>query len=140
MQWGRVEANVPLPDDWFSPPDFERTPLQHLVESLFGQRGDPDAVMWTYHGFRRAYPGVDTAAAVNLAGYQVLKMGNTDTAIRLLRENARAYPDSAGVHFELGRALEAAGEAGPATEAYRRTLAIDPRHERARRALAALGD
>lgn len=140
MQWDRIEANRALPDDWFAPPDVERTPLQQLVENLFGQRSDVDALLWTYHAFRDANPGVDTEIAVNFAGYQVLKMGEVDTATTLLMENVAAYPQRVGAHFELGRAFDAAGDPAKARKAYEEALRIDPEHERAQRALAALGN
>jgi tetratricopeptide (TPR) repeat protein len=139
MQWGRIEANRELPEDWFAPPDFARTPLQQFIENLFGQRSDTDALLWTYHEFRHANPGIDTETAVNFAGYQVLKMGEVATAIALLTENVAAYPERVGAHFELGRAFDAAGDPAKARKAYGEALDIDPEHERAKRALAALG-
>lgn len=84
MQWGKIEANVDLPADWFSPPRFERTTIQAFIELLYGQRADLTAVMFTYHEFRRAYPGTDTNGATNMAGYQMLKMGEVENAIALL--------------------------------------------------------
>jgi hypothetical protein len=140
MQWGRIEANRALPADWFAPPDLERTPLQQFIENLFGQRSDVDALLWTFHAFRDANPGVDTETAVNFAGYQVLKMGEVDTAIALLTENVAAYPDRAGARFELGRAFDIAGDLAKARKTYGEALDIDPEHERAKRALAALGE
>jgi hypothetical protein len=140
MQWGRIEANRKLPDDWFSPPEFERTPLQGLIERLYGQRDDPDAVLWTYRSFRRANAAMDTSAAAAFAGYQVLKTGRVETALALLAANVRDFPDSADARFELGRAYEAAGDTANAREAYRQALSIDADHERASRALDGLGD
>jgi hypothetical protein len=140
MQWGRIEANLELPDDWFVPPAFERTPLQQFIENLFGQRSDAAALLWTYHEFRRANPDIDTETAVNFAAYQVLKMGGVDTAITLLTENVRAYPNRAGARFELGRAFDTAGDPASARESYGEALAIDPEHKRAKRALAALAE
>jgi len=138
MQWGRIEANKTLPDDWFSPPKFERTPLQHFIESLFGQRGDPRSVMWTYEEFVRAHPDIDTSAAVNLAGYQALKMRNVDVAVMLLERNARDYPGSPNAHFELGRAYQSAGKLREAERAYREAIDADGSFERAIHALQAL--
>lgn len=138
MQWGSIEANRPLPDDWFSPPDFERAPLQHFIESLYGQRADPDAVRWTYDEFVRAYPNIDTSEAVNFAGYQVLKMGDVDVALTLLEQNVRDYPDSSSARFELGRAFGTAGNPRAARDEYRKALEIDPENKNAAKALDAL--
>ena len=119
MQWGRIEANHRLPDSWFSPPDFERTPLQHFIESLFSQRSDRNSVMWTLEEFTRAYPDVDTSDAVNVAGFQILKMGDIETAVVLLERNARDYPMSPSTRFGLGRAYQTAGRLDRARQEYR---------------------
>jgi len=60
MQWSKIEANRELPQTWFSPPRYERTPLQHFLESLYGERTDREAVMWSYAEFRRAARGLPT--------------------------------------------------------------------------------
>lgn len=138
MQWGKVEANVDLPDDWFSPPKFERNAYQLFIEHMFGQRDDIGAVMWTYHEFRLAYPDVDTSDAAQIAGYQILKMGQIENAIALLEQNARDYPNGANAHFGLGRAYQTAGRMVDARASFERALQLDPEHERAARGLSAL--
>ena len=140
MQWESIRANLPLPEDWFSPPDFERTPLQHFIESLFGQRSDLDSVMWTYNEFVHAFPDVDTSNAVNVAGFQILKMGDIETAVALLEQNARDYPTSASTRFGLGRAYQTAGSLDRAREEYQAALDTDSSYERAKNALAAIAD
>jgi len=140
MQWGSIEANQPLADDWFSPPKFERTPLQHFIESLFGQRSDLDSVMWTYNEFVRAYPDADTSNAVNVAGFQILKMGDIETAVALLEQNVRDYPTSASTRFGLGRAYQTAGSLDRAREEYQAALDADSSYERAKSALAAIAN
>lgn len=139
MRWGKIEANRELPASWFSPPEFERSPLQRFVEQLYYERTDPRAVMWTYHEFRRFHPEVDTASAVEFAGYQILKMGQVETAIELLQQQAADYPDRADSAFGLGRAYEAASDDAHARAEYERALALDPEHARAQRSLAGLG-
>ena len=143
MRWRRIEVNRDLPRWWFAPPtdrdgSGERTPLQELLERLFWQRDDGEAVMWTYDEFRRAHPEVDTHAGVELIGYQMLKMGNVATAVRLLEANAADHPEAASAAFGLGRAYAAAGDAERARAEYERALALDPEHRRARQALDAL--
>ena len=143
MRWGKIEADRNPPRWWFSPPPYpgqasERTPLQIFLEHLYFERTDGEAVMWTYAEFRRVYAGVDTHAGVELIGYQMLKMGDTDTAIRLLEENAVDYPLAASALFGLGRARAAAGLDDAARTAFERALELDPKHRQAQRALAAL--
>jgi hypothetical protein len=74
-------------------------------EYLFLERSDRAAVRWSYGEFRRAYPGVDTDAGIQAVGYQILKMGDIDSAIALLEANAHDHPDSSGAAFGLGRPL-----------------------------------
>lgn len=138
MQWGRIEANVDIPVRWFSPPEFERTRIQTLIEQLYTQRSDPQAMLWTYHHFRRAYPQQDTRVAAEVAGFQSLKMGAVDGAIALLERNAADHPDAADSAFGLGRAYAAAKRIPEARAQFQRALKLDPGHARATRALAEL--
>ena len=135
MLWGRIEANRELRDDWFSPPTRERTLLQAFIEQLYQQRSDIESVMWTYHEFRLANPQLDTSDAVNVAGFQTLKMGAVEQAIALLQQNVQDYPESANSRFGLGRALRSGGRFEEARTQFERALAIDPEHPRAKTAL-----
>jgi len=138
MQWGAIEANRDLPDAWFSPPRFERTPLQAFVEHLYGERTDVEAVLWSYDEFRRAHPEIDASRAIGFAGYQMLKMGDRVSAVAVLEANARDYPRSAIAAYGLGRAYEDGGDRNRARAQYQRAVALDPKYERAARALEKL--
>lgn len=138
MHWGRIEANVEIPVEWFSPPEYERTPLQAFLERLYVQRADVDAVMWTYRGFRRGHPETATGPGVEAVGFQILKTGDHDAAIALLEANRADHPESASAAFGLGRAYATAGRTEEARAALERALELDPEQDRARRALAEL--
>ncbi len=138
MQWGTIEANVDIPEAWFSPPEFERSRIQTFIEQLYIQRADPPSVMWTYHAFRRAYPGESTQVASEVAGFQSLKMGAVETAIVLLEQNAADYPDAADSAFGLGRAYATVGRTDDARAEFERALRLEPGHVRATRAMADL--
>lgn len=140
MQWGKIEANLELPAGWFSPPVFARTPLQGFIENLYGQRSDIRSVMWTYHEFRHAYPGIDTTEALNVASYQMLKMGAVDSAITILEKNSEDNPVSANTRFGLGRAYKTVGRVSEARKQFVKALELDPAHKRAMAALASLGE
>src|SRR5271167_363269 len=86
----RLELNRKLDPKDFSPPNPLRTPEQSLIESLFAQRDDPQAVMWTLVDFRRAHPDASTDAAVEVAGYQILKMGQRLHSLGKTRANIRS--------------------------------------------------
>ena len=110
-----------------------------MLERIYDEREDAGAVLTTYH---QIFPLVEHAApagdAVDFIGYQCLKMGHTDTAVELLRQNVADDPGSARAHFGLGRALQAAGDATHAAEEYRKALVIDPSFSRAKAALDGL--
>jgi tetratricopeptide (TPR) repeat protein len=100
------------------------------------ERDDAQAVHWTYHDFRNAYPATNTEVAMEIIGYQALKMGSSASAILLLEFNERDYPNSAAAAFGLGRAYQAAGRTADAAAEFKHALSIDPNYERAKRALA----
>jgi len=135
FQAATIEVNQDLDPSMFSPPQLNRTPLQMLMDELFQEREDVQAVLWTYHGFRTAYPNTDTDAALEVIGYQILKMGDPQSAIALLQQNAADYPKSSGAAFGLGRAYAAAGRAAEAKRAFERALSLDPGDERAQQGL-----
>jgi hypothetical protein len=138
MQWGSIEANRELSPEWFSPPEFQRTPVQRFVEQLYFNRDDPSAVIWTYEEFRHHYAEIEVAAAVEFAGYQMLKMGSLVAAVTLLEANLADNPHSASAAFGLGRAYATDGNADAARGELERALALDPDHRGATRALAEL--
>lgn len=138
MQWGEIVANRPLDPAVFSPPAMKRTPLQTLMDQLFVERDDVEAVRWTYADFRRTHPEADTDEAMQVVGYQMLKMGTAPSALLVLSENAAAYPKSSKAAFGLGRAYATAGETARARSELERALALDPKNDRARTALGEL--
>jgi hypothetical protein len=133
-----VVVNQDLEPRQFAPPSFERTPVQQFIEALFVTRDDPDAALGSYFDYRRAHPGEDTSNPVQIASYQILKMGQSETSIRLLRQNIKDYPDSSSAAFGLGRAYAAAGRNAEARTAFERALVLDPKNARAEQALTTL--
>ena len=138
MTWTAIVVNAPLDPLVFSPPSFTHTPLQTLMEQLYYEREDATAVMWTYADFRSANPAVDTHQAMEVVGYQMLKMGDVQPALELLKANAGANPTAATSAFGLGRAYAAAGQVEKARGEFKRALALDPNYKRASDSLAAL--
>ena len=138
MQWGSIEANLELPRAWFSPPQFDRTELQRFLEQLYAVRTDSRALLWTYEQFRRFHPQVATGSGVELIGYQISKMGQTEQAVTLLEANAADHPESASAAFALGRAYRAANDLTGARRAFEKVRSLDPEHDRAAAELASL--
>ncbi|HET9341941.1 MAG TPA: tetratricopeptide repeat protein [Candidatus Eremiobacteraceae bacterium] len=135
-----VVINPKLDLSFFSPPQWSLTPLQTMLERIYDEREDAGAVLTTYHQF---FPLVEHDAkmgdAVDFIGYQCLKMGHTETAVALLKQNVADHPESAQAHFGLGRALQTSGDVTEAAVEYRKALTIDPSLSRAKAALDALG-
>lgn len=133
-----IEINPTIPISDFSPPQWERTALQGMIQRLYDERTDSTAVLATYRDFRRADPAMESGDAVDFTGYQILKSGQAEAAVALLTQNAADNPNSARAHFGLGRALDTAGRKAEARVEYERALAIDPNFARARTARDAL--
>jgi hypothetical protein len=136
FQAERIEINRKLDASMFMPPQIRRTPLQAAMDQIFQERDDADAVQWTYHDFRNAYPETNTEVAMEVIGYQSLKMGSMAATVALLEHNRHDYPQSAGAAFGLGRAYKTAGRELEAKAEFERALSLDPKHERSRAALA----
>jgi tetratricopeptide (TPR) repeat protein len=134
-----VEINPQLSLAIFSPPVWDRTPLQQMIQRIYDERTDPSAVMQTYRDFKAQMdPGISTADAVDFVGYQCLKMSETNTAVTLLTQNVADYPNSPRAHFGLGRALKTQGKSAEAGAEFDRALVLDPTFVSARTARDAL--
>jgi Tetratricopeptide repeat len=139
FQTDRIEVNQQLDASMFTPPQIRRTPLQIVMDQLFQERDDAEAVQWTYHDFRNAHPETNTEAAMEVIGYQSLKTGSVASAVALLEHNRRDYPQSADAAFGLGRAYKMAGRKPEAKAEFERALSIDPKHQRSHDALVDIG-
>jgi hypothetical protein len=135
-----VEVNPSLPVSMFTPPVWNRTPLQQMIARIYDERDEARAVMATYRDFTQLIDVHQAAVgdAVDFVGYQCLKMDHAETAVLLLAQNVADHPDSARAHFGLGRAYQAVGKLEKAKAEYRQALAIDPKYQRARDALSML--
>jgi hypothetical protein len=138
MHWKSITVNHDLDPSVFSPPEWKRTPIQTFIAQLFAERTDAAAILWSYRDFRAAHPDVDTDLPVQAIGYQILKMGEVQPAVVLLKQNASDHPRSAGAAFGLGRALRTAGESEAAKREFTRALELDPSYKRAAEALKTL--
>lgn len=133
-----IVVNPAVDSSFFAPPQFQRTPLQAFLEDLFCERTDAASVMWSYRTFSFAHADLDTRAGIEFIGYQMLKMGDTQAAIKLLSANAEKYPDSASAEFSLGRAYKVSGNIQQAREHFQRAVQIDPKFKKATEELNSL--
>lgn len=83
--------------------------------------------------------GARVEAAINRAGYRLLRSGRVDQAIEIFARNTRAFPISANTWDSLAEAYMERGDRELAIEHYRRSLELDPDNDNARQKLAELG-
>ena len=87
----------------------------------------------SYGASRAAIEGRLTGVAADLAAAKQ----NRD-AIQVLELNVRLFPRSSSAHQRLGQAYAAAGDTRLAMRSFERSLAIDPKNEASKTALASL--
>ena len=93
-----------------------------------------------YQGLAKAYQAAGMATEATYAGAMVtLFKGDPDTAISRLEGVVQAKPDLAEAFYGLGAAYDKKGNKERAVEAFRKALALDPKHEPARVALLEQG-
>jgi len=87
-----------------------------------------------------SYAASPRAAETRLSaiGSDLSAAKNSRDAIEVLALNARLFPSSSDAHATLAAAYAAAGDVKLAKQHYRKALAIDPKNEAAKRALAKL--
>lgn len=77
-------------------------------------------------------------SALNSFGYNLLRKGFKDAAVRVFEWNVAAHPQSPNVHDSLGEAYLSAGRQQDARRSYEMALRLDPGSESARFALRAM--
>lgn len=78
--------------------------------------------------------------ALNSLGYNLLRKGLKEQAVRVFEWNVAAHPQSANVHDSLGEAYLSVGRRDEARRSYEAALRLDPSSQSARNALATLTD
>ena len=96
--------------------------------------GRHDEVLRMARTYAVPYPAL-AERLVNQVGYDQLRRGQIDSAVKTLKDNARAFPDSPNVHDSLGDAYCRAGDETSARESYARAARVaetrSPPHPRA---------
>ena len=90
-------------------------PDTHLrqVARIYIEAGRHDDAIQLSGAYVTEYP-VLAEAVVNLVGYDQLRRGQVDQAVRTFTENVKAFPDSPNVYDSLGDAYCKAGDAAAA--------------------------
>ena len=103
------------------------------VGNIYVADGRHDEAVQLARTYGAAYPAF-AERLVNQVGYDQLKRGQTDRALRTFKANADTYPGSPNVHDSLGDGYCRAGDAASARQSYERAAraaaAQSPPHPR----------
>ncbi len=77
---------------------------------------------------------------LNVAGYELLRMGKTKEAIDIFKLNVEAFPQSFNTYGSLGEAYMKNGDKELAIQNYKKSLELNPQNTGATRALAQLNN
>jgi predicted alpha/beta superfamily hydrolase len=116
----------------FTAPPPEATLLQ--AGNIYVGAGRHDEALQMAQIYAVPYPAL-AERLVNQVGYDQLRRGQIDRAVKTFENNAKAFPDSPNVHDSLGDAYCRAGDATSARESYARAARVaetrSPPHPRA---------
>lgn len=122
------------------PVEEPRQPISDVLRGVIETEG-VEAAVARYRALKRSAP--DTydfhEAQLNRLGYEYLRRGDAETAVRIFQLNVEAYPESWNPYDSLGEAYLAAGDRERAIENYQKALALNPASTSAKRALEGLG-
>jgi len=116
----------------------QRVPFVELM--LTAMAGNVDAVLTRYDELKNSASSEQRPAefVLNALGYDYLRDGHTDEAIRLFERNVREFPNSSNAYDSLAEAYAKAGKKELAIENYEKSLAMDPKNEHAKEELKKL--
>jgi tetratricopeptide (TPR) repeat protein len=102
--------------------------------------GGVDGMLTEYRRLRASRPAGDfNPGQLNGLGYELLRSGNLEGAIRVLAFNVETYPSDANAYDSLGEVYMEAGKKELAIKNYRRSLELDPHNDHAKAVLKKLG-
>lgn len=103
------------------------TGLQALIDQATNAK-DITAFVRDYEAFKadRSHRYVETEAAINRLGYDLLRVSRAKDAVEVFKLNTKAYPRSANAFDSLGDGYSAIGSRDEAIKSYEQALAIDP--------------
>lgn len=112
------------------------SPAFSLLKQQIAKRGF-DHIEEAVAATRARYPRMNLSESdVNVWGYQLLAGGHTKDAVAVFTYNTKNYPTSYNAFDSLAEAQRASGDKANAIANYRRSLALEPKNENARKVLA----
>jgi len=133
LAWAEYDERTTFPTDGV-PPLLARQ--QRTLVKRDGQWRILSAGSFVESSFG-TFPGA-IESRLNAIGSDLIGAKNARDAIRVLALNAQLFPGSAAAHLSLGHAYAAAGDTTLAIQSYEKTLAINPKNEAGKAALAKL--
>ena len=110
-------------------------PLELLGEGMIDS--GVVAVLADSAHYASAVPGFETE--INRLGYRYLRDGHSSDAIAVFQLNVALFPTSANTYDSLGEGYMVHGDTALAIANYRRSLALEPGNDNARRMLRTMG-
>ena len=107
------------------------------ADLLVRLKGLDEAIAW-YRAARATGRGGFGPGFLNSLGYRLLTSGQVPDAVKVFQVNVELYPDDANAYDSLGEGQMAAGNTKAAIENYRKSLAMDPKNENAKKMLLKL--
>ena len=104
-----------------------KLPIALVLLKTIEEKG-ADAAVEQYHEIKSGGGSADydfSEEELNTLGYQLLRMKKMTEAIKVLRLNVEAFPQSANVYDSLGEAYLNAGDKPRAIENYEKSLRLD---------------
>ena len=112
-------------------------PPSATADLLTKLRGTDRAIAW-YRSARARGVGRLAPSDLNSLGYRLLGAGQIADAVKVFEANVELYPEDANAYDSLGEGQAAAGNTKAAIENYRKSLAMDPKNENAKKMLLKL--
>jgi CubicO group peptidase (beta-lactamase class C family) len=107
----------------------KRGPFEDLM--LTAKLGGVDAVLSKYDFLKGSGDAKSRPPefVMNALGYESLRNGKTDDAIRIFQKNTQEFPESSNVYDSLGEAYAAAGKKELAIENYEKSVKLNPKNQ-----------
>jgi CubicO group peptidase (beta-lactamase class C family) len=117
--------------------EAEADPPSVSVDLLTKLHGLDRAIAW-YRAARDKGSARFGPGDLNSLGYRLLRAGDGADAVKVFEANVQIYPDDANAYDSLGEGHMKAGNVKAAIENYRKSLAMDPKNENAKKMLLKL--
>ncbi|RKG96459.1 tetratricopeptide repeat protein [Corallococcus sp. CA053C] len=114
-------------------------PMFIQVGLLARLKGTEAALAWYRSMKRDGAEGKLSPDDLNNLGYQLLREGLKDDALKVLKANVELYPDDSNAHDSLGEGYMEAGQKAEAITHYKKSFALDPKNTHAVQMLQKLG-